>query len=90
MGEKAVTRNPTGNSVEHSWIRLTSVNPRLNRRQCEQANAGLILLWGSPTGEPGLPKTGKGTESGSYQTDLDASSRNPAESGNLSPAPNEN
>ncbi|MEM9945997.1 MAG: hypothetical protein AAF810_08025 [Cyanobacteria bacterium P01_D01_bin.36] len=45
---------------------------------------------GSPLGEPGLPKTGKGIELGIYLADLDASSKDPAESGNLTSAPNEN
>jgi len=36
--------------------------------------------------EPGLPKTGKVMESDSYGTDLNAFSKNPAESGNLSSA----
>ena len=46
--------------------------------------------WGSPFGEPGLPKTGQGIELGSYPFDLDASSKDPADSGNLTSAPNEN
>ena len=40
--------------------------------------------------EPGLLKTGKGIELGSYPFDLDASSKETADSGNLTSALNEN
>ena len=60
MGEKAVTRNPTGNPVEQSWKWLTQVNPWLNRRQEKQANAGLILHLGVSNWRTRLAQNGKG------------------------------
>ena len=56
------------------------MNSRLNRRHNEQANAGLILYIRGLNREPGLPKTGLALTLGSYQTDLKASTLNPAES----------
>jgi len=40
MGQKAVTRNLTGNPAQHSQERITAVKAQRNRRQTQPAKAG--------------------------------------------------